>query len=508
MRAMFLIICLAGSAAAQWPTFGGDAQRTGWQQHETILSTETVGTMELKWKLQLDNVPKELTSLTPPVVADQIKMERGIKEYVFTAGSSDNLYAIDADTGKLAWKKTFMTTAKPTSKPNTLCPFAINATPTVQAGRPKTVYVISTDGALHALSAVDGEDRFAPVPFVPGFSKSWSLNLVDGVLYTALSQRCNGVMSAVYAMDLKDPGRPVFSFQAGRPGIWGRAGVAVSARTGTVFAETGDGPFNPAEGSYADSFLALSAKDLKLMDYYTPANREWLTRKDLDMGNISPVVFSLGQKEYLVGSGKEGRLYLLDTASLGGDAHRKPLLRTELLTNEDVAYAAHGFWGSFATWQDGDTRWLYAPAWGPPHSAAAPTFPLANGEAPHGSVMAFRVEEKGEKPALVPAWISRDLNVPEPPIVANGVVYVLSSGEEVRQSDKAGNSLNTTERVRGSTHAVLYALDARTGKQLFSSGGTIRSFTHFGGIAVSNGRVFVTTFDGMVYAFGIKGEER
>ena len=87
-------------------------------------------------------------------------------------------------------------------------------------------------------------------------------------------------------------------------------------------------------------------------------------------------------------------------------------------------------------------------------------------------------------------------------------MFALSSGEDVFQADSTGNGLGTTERVKGSTHAVLKAFDSETGKELFSSGDTIKSFTHFGGIAISNGRVFVTTYDGCVYAFGIRNEER
>jgi outer membrane protein assembly factor BamB len=98
--------------------------------------------------------------------------------------------------------------------------------------------------------------------------------------------------------------------------------------------------------------------------------------------------------------------------------------------------------------------------------------------------------------------------VPEPPIVANGVVLALSSGEDVGQADSAGNSLGTADRLKGSTKAVLYAFDAGTGKELFSSRDAISSFTHFGGLAVSNGRVFVTAYDGTVYGFGIQHEER
>ena len=54
----------------------------------------------------------------------------------------------------------------------------------------------------------------------------------------------------------------------------------------------------------------------------------------------------------------------------------------------------------------------------------APAFPLKNGPAPEGALMAFKVEEKEGKPVLTPAWISRNMNVPEPAIVANGVVYL------------------------------------------------------------------------------------
>jgi hypothetical protein len=498
----------SGGVSAQWTTFGGDPQRTGWARNEAILNKDNASTLELKWKLQLDNIPKELTSLTSPVVVDQVKTEHGIKEYVIVGGSSDNLYAIDADSGKLAWKKTFTISASPTSQPNTLCPFALNATPVIQGGKSKTIYVISADGKLHALNATNGEDRLAPLQFVPPFSKNWSLNLVGSVLYTAVSQRCNGEPSGVYSLDLNVPEHPVHSFQAGRPGIWGRAGVAISPISGEVFAETGDGAFNPETGQFGDTFLALSPKELKLTDSYTPSNREWLTRKDLDMGCMSPAVFTFQEKEYLVGGGKEGRLFLLDTSSLGGETHRKPLLRTQLLTNEEVAYAAHGFWGAFATMEDShQTRWLYAPAWGPPHSDA-PAFPISYGSAPHGSVMAFHIEVRDGAPSFVPVWISQDLNVPEPPIAANGVVLVLSSGEDVGQADSAGNSLGTTDRVKGSGKAVLYALDAETGKELFSSKDVISSFTHFGGLAIANGRIFLTAYDGSVYAFGIKNEER
>src|SRR5215471_1072204 len=247
----------AALARADWPTFGGDAQRSGWARQEKILNRDNVASLALKWKIKLDNAPKELTSLTAPIVVDQIKTIQGIKEYVVVAGSSDKIFAIDADTGKLAWQKTFTVVGEPVRRPNGLCPFALNATPAVSpTGRPKTVYAISSDGRLHALSMVDGEDRFPPLPFVPGFSKNWSLNISGNVLYTAIGQRCNGVPSAVYSIDLAAAEHPISSFQCGPAGIWGRAGVAISS-TGAVFGETGDGPYHPDNSQFSDTIFEI-----------------------------------------------------------------------------------------------------------------------------------------------------------------------------------------------------------------------------------------------------------
>src|SRR5215468_6491064 len=108
-----LLLLPSSRMHAEWPTFGADPQRTGWARGETILNKDNAATLELKWKIQLDNVPRELTSLAAPVLVDLVKTGRGIKEFVIVAGSSDNLSAVDADTGKLIWHKTFNATGTP-----------------------------------------------------------------------------------------------------------------------------------------------------------------------------------------------------------------------------------------------------------------------------------------------------------------------------------------------------------------------------------------------------------
>jgi hypothetical protein len=36
-----------------------------------------------------------------------------------------------------------------------------------------------------------------------------------------------------------------------------------------IYVETGDGPSDANAGNYANSFVAVSARDMKLVDYYT-----------------------------------------------------------------------------------------------------------------------------------------------------------------------------------------------------------------------------------------------
>ena len=328
-----LIATLALNAvqAADWLTFAGDPQRTGWAKGENVLSLENVGKLKLQWSMQLDNQAKELNALTVPVIAENMITSTGFKDIVLIAGASDTLFAIDPDTAKILWQRKFEIAVTPKGKPHWLCPNALNTTP-VMDKRNKLIYTLTSDGKLHTLNFINGEDQKPPVEFMPPFAKAWSLNLVKDVLYTTTSQGCGGVRSAVYTMDVKDPNRPVSKFVAsptGGAGIWGRAGGAVSATTGLIYTETGDGPYEVSSGKYSDTVLGVSA-DGKLVDYYTPANRAWITKKDLDMGNISPVVFPFDKWELVAASGKEGVIYLLDSKSLGGTDHRTPLFRSPL----------------------------------------------------------------------------------------------------------------------------------------------------------------------------------
>src|SRR6266446_2968928 len=111
MRKLNLLIAIsAGCAliwAADWPTDGGNTKRTNWQQDEKIFTKDNVKNLKILWKIQLDNVPQEMHSLFPPLIIEKVNTSSGPKQVAIEAGISDNIYAIDVETGQILWKKHF-----------------------------------------------------------------------------------------------------------------------------------------------------------------------------------------------------------------------------------------------------------------------------------------------------------------------------------------------------------------------------------------------------------------
>ena len=505
--------CVASAlSGADWPTFAHDPQRSGWAVEEKALKPGNVANLELKWKVQLKNEPLSLTALTAPVVADHVKTSQGIKTLVYVARSRGELTAIDSVTGKIIWTRDLEVHSLPKDESMWLCPNNLNATPVIDK-RTGTIYAIATDGRLWGLDLGNGGIKFGPAQFVPPFSKNWSLNLHDATIYTSISQGCGGAPSGIYSMDVHDPRQPVtraLVASKNGAGIWGRGGPVIGLND-RIYGVTGDGKFAPPDGDYGSSFIAASLRDLKVIDYFAPTNFQHVTDYDLDMAAFSPVWFASGMRNLVAGGGKEGVLYLLDAGSLGQKDHHTPLF-TIKLANDDNAFQGEGIWGAPATWRDDvGESWLYVPIYGPA-SASAPSFAATHGPAPHGCTMAFKVEIHSgtQEPTLTPEWVSGDLDLPDPPAVANGVIFVLSTGENPMQTT-GGKVIFTHQKIltnqqrEADTHnAVLYALDARTGKTLYQSGKAMGAWTHFSGLAVADGQVYAVDHDSYLYCFGLK----
>ena len=500
-----------------WLTRGYDQERTGWNRSETALTKDNVSHLQLKWKSQLSTKPVDvvLSTLTAPLVTT-INTAQGAESVVYIVGSDNTVYALGSETGEVLWQKALpnvqpappivtgagFSADRPEMPNNSYqCPSTQNATPVIDkdAG---IIYVSTSDGKLRGLDLKTGQERMAPADFTDPFARNWSLNLIDGVVYTATARGCGSSKSHFTALDLKDPAHRVVEFYTsnGRPsGSWGPGGLVRGPKG--VYAQTGDGPYDPAAGQFGETLLELNFKDLRLVGSYTPPNWEYLNDKDLDLGSTSPVIFQFQKWSLVASTGKESVIALVDANALGGADHHTPLYLSPRYGNDEALAGNRGSWGAIATWQDDQqNRWLVMSMMGPP-SKDAPKFKYSYGDASLGSIMALQVVTDPDKgtPMVTPIWISREIHAPDPPTVANGVVYALQTGRnngEARIPPKPGKVIGT--------NAILYALDAQTGKELYSSGNAIDSWAHFIEPVVVGGNIYVCTWDGKVYAFGLR----
>jgi outer membrane protein assembly factor BamB len=337
---------------------------------------------------------------------------------------------------------------------------------------------MGSDGYLRALYVSNGGEMEPPFPFVPPDANPSSLIFVDGVVYTTTARGCGAAPNAVWTVDVSVPlaERTVRSWKTGGPDIVGASGLALGS-DGTLFVALGKAPEGPP-APHAESIVALDRETLEPRDRFTAPGAGF---------NATPIVIRHAERDYVAVTGDDGRLYVLDAASLGGSDRKSPL----------AASRPFGASGGLATFELGGTRWILATAGG---TAGEVKF-TSNGPAPTGRVVAFTLTDEGGRMGLTPAWQSRDLTSPLAPIVVGDVVFAVSSGEY-----RGGPAtLSAAARAKRSVPAVLYALDGATGKMLWNSGTRITSFAR-AGLAAGGGQVYVVTYDNHLYAFGIPME--
>jgi outer membrane protein assembly factor BamB len=514
-------------AVPDWLSYNYDRERTGWNRGETLLTKKTVGKLKPLWNKQLTNASSALvlSTLTSPVVAAGVSATGGLRDLVFTISIEDTLTALDAATGEIVWQKHFDNPLIPLRPASISCSNTEQATPTIDKAK-GIIYFTTSDGKLRGARLGDVEQAIAPTDMVQPFSRNWSLNLMDDVVYTTTARGCGGSpaqpveFGTVAAMDVSDPTHPALSrFYTGKgraAGPWGAGGVAWGSQG--AYVSTADGPNNPGSGVYGDMVLAVRPHAWGLNDSFTPTHWKYVNARDLDLGSGGVLLFPFGKRNIVATASKESVIYLLDADNLGGVDHMTSLYQSPRWGNDTQDFQAQGVWGNLATAQsEVGERWLYTPMWGRV-GKAAPKFPMTNGDITNGSVMAFKIVEEDGKPVLQPQWISRDLNLASPPVVANGIVYALQTAESAVQVPKDIFNPDGTRKPgwtpeQGANNRImvphstmtLFAFDAETGKQLWSSGRTMDGNTvHFTQPVVALGKLFAVDHAGHVWAFGLK----
>jgi hypothetical protein len=189
------------SAVNEWVTWGYDPERSGWNRAETTLTKTNVKGLRQVFSTPL-GVPTNLdvlSTVTAPVIAAGVAMPGGNKDVMFILGANDTLYAIDANSGARLWEKTYPNPHKPTKPATWLCPNTPNATPTIDKAR-GLIFFMASDGLLRGISLADGAEKMKPVEFIAPFGRAWSLNLIDGIVYSTSGRACGEVVDKTSPM--------------------------------------------------------------------------------------------------------------------------------------------------------------------------------------------------------------------------------------------------------------------------------------------------------------------
>ena len=343
-------------------------------------------------------------------------------------------------------------------------------------------YAVAADGQLHVVGLQSGKDLQKPAPFLPPHSQ-WSNPVAVGtMLYAGTSGNCAGAPNGVYAIDLDAPdNKPVVSYRTNGGSVVGA--VAFSSDGNTLLAAIGPGSVT-GDGK-ANAVVALDPRTLELKDWFTQPTAEFVT---------GPTVFRHGTKDVVAAATKDGRVILLDAASLGGANHTTPLLVSQPLAASGGTISAE----ALSTWARAGTtasagseiRWILVPVQGRLSDVRT-----TNGAIRNGALVALRVRDANGAFSLEPEWTSGDLTAPATPIVVNGVVFALSTGRPAA----AG---------RSGSPAVLVAHDGLSGKALWTSGKSMTTASSPGSFWSALSQVYVGADDGTVYAFGFLDERR
>jgi hypothetical protein len=220
---------------------------------------------------------------------------------------------------------------------------------------------------IHELDIATGTDKFhADIPADANFSPSKEgqrvgLLLSNGILYVAWwseGQGGHGVLKGFDVTTLKQTAQfvsnPNPGTLPGQAGIWmSGAGLAADA-SGFVYLETADGVYDGLS-NWGDTVLKLdcSTANCSVADYFTPHTQSVLYQDDIDVGSSGLMLLppqctsGCAHPNMVIGGGKDGNVYVIDRDNFGGYNQN---------TNQNVqtvkGKTLNALYGSPAYWTD------------------------------------------------------------------------------------------------------------------------------------------------------------
>jgi outer membrane protein assembly factor BamB len=298
----------APPAQPDWPTYHGDAARTGVSTTMPAAS----GPPRVTTTLQLDG-----QVYGAPIVA------RG---RTVVATENDTVYAFD-QTGKQLWTRHLGEPSPAAERPcGNIDPLGITGTPVYDSST-GDVFVAAEYGAsprheLVALSLTDGSVRWRASLDLPGvqdaaMQERGALTVTGGrvwVPFGGLAGDCGGYKGRVIGMVLDGTGAPVsYTVPTARQaGIWTPPGPSVDT-SGHLYVSVGNGESGPGDAyDHSDSVLELDAA-ARLVDSFSPSTWPTDNANDLDLGSEGPALVG----PWIFIAGKSGTAYVLRHGALG-----------------------------------------------------------------------------------------------------------------------------------------------------------------------------------------------
>ncbi len=516
---IILVIVFSVSAAAQVAvtTYHNDIGRTGQNLNETILTPSNVN-VNTFGKLFSYSLPTDSYVYAQPLYLPNVAIpNQGTHNVLFIATERDVLYAFDAD-GKQSsalWSVDLAARVGGTTVTATdiagdymASQLGISSTPAIDTST-GTIYVLAytkeSSGyvyRLHALDVTNGAEKFGgpvkiqgsvsgtgdggtTVTFNPATQNGRpSLLLTNGNVYISFaSYGDNGVyhgwVFGYSASTLQQIG--IFNTTPnGSEGSAWALGALTADASGNVYTVIGNGTTSTPSGGkdFGESTVRLNGSNLSLADYFTPYNYSSLNSSDSDVGSAGLVLLpdqASTPQHLAIGSGKEGRIYLLNRDNLGhfnssSDqiVQEIPQAFTNCSTGEGCIFGTPAYWNNYV---------YFVPAALTPRA-----FQLTNGRLSTTPVSTASTTFNGRGAT--------------PSISANGNTNAILWA--VRLDDPSYNG----------TNAILYAYDATNlGNLLYSSDqnasrdgmGVAQNFIV---PTIANGKVYVATRSA-VTAFGL-----
>jgi hypothetical protein len=528
------------SAAVNVTTYHFDTARSGQNTQETTLTTANVNSTQFG-KLFSVNVDGDVYA--QPLLMSGITTPQGTHNVLYVATEHDSVYALDADTGAVYTQISLIPTGGSTVNSSSdlgcgdLVPeIGITGTPVIDPAT-NTLYVVAKSKVngtivqyLHALDLTNNlTEKFGgPVLIqasVPGTgydattvngqkvvqfnakqeNQRAALLLTNGHVVIGWSSHCDndpwhGWVISYSASTLTQEAAFNTSPNGQRNGVWMSGGGPAADASGNIYFSTGNGTWSATPtgsgtytGDFGDSIVKLAPPtggSFPVLDYFTPYNQATLNGQDNDVaaGGVLLLPTTNG-KQLLAQQGKQGTIYLLNTAT-GSMGKYCVQLSPACSSNDpqivqEIMAASSGIWGSPAYW-NGNLYWTGA---NDPINAYSVTF-NSNGSASIST-----------SPTSTTA-VHFAFSAPTPSISANGttngILWALDGSADDSTCDGGGLYC-----------LGLYAYDATNlGHLLYSSSqaannrdspGTAHKFQT---PIIANGKVYVGTV-GVVTAYGL-----